>query len=149
MVLWVKNSPAMQKTQETWVWSLGREDPLEEEMATHFGTLAWEFPWMEELGRLQSMGSQRGRYDWASSLVYRRANIHPSEMVIKNCRGRKTPSHILWGHIYLDTTIRQTYTKKKITGQRHWWTQTQNTSNLNPMIHYKDHDQDRFIPGTQ
>ena len=45
---------------ETWVQSLGQEDPLEKEMATHSSTLAWKIPWMEEPGRLQSMGSQRG-----------------------------------------------------------------------------------------
>ena len=45
--------------QETWVQSLGWEDPLEKEMATHSSTLAWKIPWTEEPGRLQSMGSQR------------------------------------------------------------------------------------------
>ena len=45
--------------QETQVQSLGREDPLEKEMATHSCILAWEIPWTEELGRLQSMGLQR------------------------------------------------------------------------------------------
>ena len=44
---------------ETWVQSLGQEDPLEKEMATHSSTLSWKIPWMEEPGRLQSMGSQR------------------------------------------------------------------------------------------
>ena len=43
---------------ETWVRSLGREDPLEKEMAIHSSTLAWKIPWTEEPGRLQSMGSQ-------------------------------------------------------------------------------------------
>ena len=52
----VKNSPAM---QETRVWFLGQEDPLEEETATHSIVLAWEIPWTEEPGGLQSMGSQR------------------------------------------------------------------------------------------
>ena len=52
----VKSLPAM---QETWVQSLGREDPLEEEMATHSSVLAWRIPWTEEPGRLQSMGSQQ------------------------------------------------------------------------------------------
>ena len=52
----VKNLPAM---QETWVSSLGWEDPLEEVMATHSSILAWRIPWTEEPGRLQSMGSQR------------------------------------------------------------------------------------------
>ena len=45
-----------QEMQETWVQSLGREDPLEEEMATHSSTLAWKIPWTEEPGGLQSMG---------------------------------------------------------------------------------------------
>ena len=49
----------MQETQETQIPSLGREDPLEEEMATHSSILAWEIPRAEELGRLQSMGSQK------------------------------------------------------------------------------------------
>ena len=46
----------MQETQETWVQSLGWEDPLEEEMATHASILAWKIPWTEEPGGLQSVG---------------------------------------------------------------------------------------------
>ena len=57
----VKNLPAM---QETWVRSLGWKDTLEKEMAIHCNILAWRIPWTEELGRLQSMGSQRVRHDW-------------------------------------------------------------------------------------
>ena len=53
-----KNLPAM---QETPVQSLGREDPLEEEMATHAGILAWEIPWTEEPGNLHSMESQKSQ----------------------------------------------------------------------------------------
>ena len=56
----VKHLPTM---LETWVRSLGWEDPLEKEMATHSSTLAWKIPWTEECGRLQSMGSQRIRHD--------------------------------------------------------------------------------------
>ena len=56
----VKNLPVM---QETWVQSLGQEDPLEKEMATHSSILAWWIPWTEEPGRLQSMGSQRIEHD--------------------------------------------------------------------------------------
>ena len=52
----VKNLPAI---QEIWVSSLGQEDPLEKEMATHSSTLAWEIPWTEEPGGLQSTGSQK------------------------------------------------------------------------------------------
>ena len=54
--------PAM---QETWIWSLGREDPLEKRRATHSSILAWRIPWTEEPGGLQSMGSQRVGRDWA------------------------------------------------------------------------------------
>ena len=53
MAQMVKSLPAM---QETWVRSLGQEDPLEKEMATHSSILAWKIPWTEEPGRLQSMG---------------------------------------------------------------------------------------------
>ena len=59
----VKNLPAVRKT---WFQSLGWEDPLEKEMATHFSILAWRIPWTEELGGLQSMGSQRVGHDWAT-----------------------------------------------------------------------------------
>ena len=55
----VKHPPAMQETQEMWVWSLNWEDPLEEEMATHSSILAWRIPRTEESHRLPSMGSQR------------------------------------------------------------------------------------------
>ena len=54
----VKNPPASQETQETQVCSLGREDPLETEMAIPFSILAWRIPWTEEPGRLKSMWSQ-------------------------------------------------------------------------------------------
>ena len=55
----IKNPPATRETQETWVLSLGWEDPLEKKMATHSSILAWGIPWMEEPGGLQSTGSQR------------------------------------------------------------------------------------------
>ena len=57
----VKNPPAI---QETWIQSLGWEDPLEEGMATHSSILAWRIPWTEEPGGLQSMGLQRVGHDW-------------------------------------------------------------------------------------
>ena len=56
----VKRLPAM---RETWVRSLGQEDPLEKEMATHSSTLAWRIPWTEEPGGLQSIGWQRVGHD--------------------------------------------------------------------------------------
>jgi len=53
----------MQETQETWVPFLGREDPLEQETATHSSILAWRISWTEEPGGLQSKGLQRVGYD--------------------------------------------------------------------------------------
>ena len=61
----LKPLPAM---RETWVQSLGQEDPLEKEMATHSSIFAWRIPWTEEPGVLQSTGSQRVGRDWATSL---------------------------------------------------------------------------------
>ena len=55
---------------EIRVWSLGREVPLEKEMATHSSILAWKIPWMEESCRLQSMRSQRAGHNWATSLHF-------------------------------------------------------------------------------
>ena len=63
VVQMVKHLPTM---RETPVQSLGWEDLLEKEMATHSNILAWKIPWTEEPGRLQSMESQRVRYDWAT-----------------------------------------------------------------------------------
>ena len=64
MAQMVKNLPAMQDTQ---VWSLGQEDPLEKEMATHSSILAWRIPWTKEPGRLGSKGSKRVRHVWATN----------------------------------------------------------------------------------
>ena len=61
----------MQKTQETWVPSLDQEDSLEEEVATHFSILAWEIPWMEEPGEIQSTGLQRVGHDLVTEQVHR------------------------------------------------------------------------------
>ena len=63
----VKNLPAVQESQ---VRFLGREDPLEEEVATHSSILAWEIPWTEEPGGLQSMGPQRVGHNSATEQQY-------------------------------------------------------------------------------
>ena len=55
--------------QETWIPSLGQEDPLEKEMAIHSSTIAWKIPWTEEPSRLQSMGSQRVGHDFTFTLL--------------------------------------------------------------------------------
>ena len=64
MAQMVKNVPVM---QETWVWSLSQEDPLEKGMVTHSSILTWRIPWTEEPGKLQSIGSQRVGYNWATN----------------------------------------------------------------------------------
>ena len=64
----VKRLPTV---QETWVRSLGQEDLLEKEMATHSSILAWKIPWMEKPGRLQSMGSQRVGHERVTSLSHK------------------------------------------------------------------------------
>ena len=76
-------------TRETGVRSLGWEDPLEKEMATHSSILAWRISWMEEPGRLQSKGSQRVRLHWATSLHL------PGGQTLKNLPAmRETRVHI-------------------------------------------------------
>ena len=66
MAQMVKNLPAVQESQAP---SLGQEDPLEKEMATHSSILAWEIPWAEEPGRIQSMGSQRVGHDLVTNTL--------------------------------------------------------------------------------
>ena len=67
VVQMVKNLPTI---QENCVWSLGQENPLKKEMATHSSALAWRIPWRKEPGRLQSKGSQWGRHDWATNNIW-------------------------------------------------------------------------------
>ena len=69
----VRNLPAVQETQ---VWSLGREDPLEKGVATHSDTLAWRIPWTEEPGGLQSMGSQRVGHNCATNFCFQFSSVH-------------------------------------------------------------------------
>ena len=69
--------------QETWVRSLVWEHPLEKEMATHSNILAWEIPWTEECGGLQSLGSQRVGCDLESE--QKQKNIHHNVIRFKNC----------------------------------------------------------------
>ena len=63
--------------QVTWVWSLGWEEPLEKEMATHTSILAWKIPWTEECRRLQSMGLQRVGHDWVTNIHTQSRSHHP------------------------------------------------------------------------
>ena len=69
LLWWLRTVKHLPTMWETWARSLGREDPLEKEMATHSRILAWKIPWAEDPGRLQSMGSQRVEHDWETSLT--------------------------------------------------------------------------------
>ena len=69
---------------ETWIRSLGWEDPLEKEMVTHSSILAWRIPWTEKPGRLQSTGSQRVGHDWATSFSF----SHSSKVMFKILQAR-------------------------------------------------------------
>ena len=80
----VKNPPAKQKT---WVGSLGQEGPLEEEMAAHSSIFAWEIPWTEEPGGLQSTGLQRVGRDWATSTLLGTASAVLSVILLVSCLG--------------------------------------------------------------
>ena len=89
---------------ETRIWSLGREDPLEKEMAICSSILAWKILWTEEPGRLQSMGSQRVRHDWAPKLwlfillrIYEGGNPSEAQIGFMNWRDRaETPGKLRW-----------------------------------------------------
>ena len=79
----VKNLPAM---QDTLVQSLGGEDPLAEDMATHSSSLAWKIPWTEEPGGLQSKGLQRVGHDWARGTWPHRAQRCPGRVLQEHAR---------------------------------------------------------------
>ena len=74
----VKSPPAV---QETWVCSLGREDPLEKGMTIHPSILAWRIPWTGEPGRLQFMGSQRVRLDFVNTHITKTGLLIDSERI--------------------------------------------------------------------
>ena len=97
----LKRLPA---TWEIWVRSLGWEDPLEKEMAIHFSILAWRIPWMEELGGLQSMGSQRVGHDWATSLsqTYFSMTFFDNKKWTYYCMYILSFYHLFWGFIVHD-----------------------------------------------
>ena len=97
MAQWIENLPAMQEMQETQVWSLGHEDPLEGCMATHSSILAWRIPWTEEPGGLQFMGSQRVGHGWSywacAHTPYLRTGFHRKEDHRRHTREGHVPSH--------------------------------------------------------
>ena len=87
----IKNLPDV---QETRVLSLGREDFLEKEMATHSNILAWKIPWTEKPGGLKSMGLQRVRHDWTANILLWRQRIQ--KLAVLTCMPHQAPmSHLL------------------------------------------------------
>ena len=121
----VKNPPAM---WETWVQSLGWEDPLEEGMASHFSILAWRILWTEEPGGLQSMRSQRVAHDW-SNWVYIRVCVcmcvcrvwyYPQFQA--SSRGVQTCSPQKRGDYYMPKTVLKIYSleNSRCLGNRYW-----------------------------
>ena len=91
-----KDPPATQQTQETWVWSLGWEDPLEEDLATHSSILAWKIPWTEEPSRgahvtLWSMRLQKVRHDWSNWAQMHKLSINSSSLWVV--------SYINWNYL--------------------------------------------------
>ena len=96
-----KNLTAVQKTQETRVWSLGWEDTLGKEMATHSSILAWRIPWMEEPGGLPSMGSQRVRHNWVTNTFTFTICTHGPLLTALQVGGTGSlwvspPAHVTW-----------------------------------------------------
>ena len=101
----------MKETLETQVWSLGQEDSLQKEMASHSSVLAWEIPWTEEPGGLQSMGSVRVGHNWLTSLslftfMHWRRQWHPTPVFLpgKSHGQRSLVGSGPWGHKESDTT---------------------------------------------
>ena len=72
--------------QETWILSLGWEDPPEKEMVTHSSILAWEIPWTEELGRIQPMGLQRVRHKLSTETTEHYSSVSGSELQLTKKR---------------------------------------------------------------
>ena len=93
----VKSLPAM---RETWVWSLGQEDPLEKEMAIHSSILAWRIPWTEEPGGPQSMGSPRVGHNWVTNF-----HFHPCRLEIKTKWPPFLKIYLFLIDVYLMTTF--------------------------------------------
>ena len=113
----VKNLPAM---QETRVWSLGQEDPLEEEMTACFSTLALEIPWTEEPGGLQSMRFKSCRFNpWVRKIPWRRKWQSTLVFVPGKSHGpRSLVGYRPWGRKELDTTSLSLF--KHIVKWHHW-----------------------------
>ena len=81
--------------QETWVQSLGPEDPLAEDLATHSSILAWKIPWTEEPGGLQSVGSQGVRHDWTMKQARTQSSYEASSRALSSRDALEMPSQVI------------------------------------------------------
>ena len=123
--------PAMWETQ---VRSLGWEDHLEKAMASHSSILAWKIPWTEEPGRLQSMGSQRVRHDWATSLSLYIIKLVTVSLVRGNKRGTRVVFFPLKPFIFFEFCTMYTYNpfKNTFTKLLHMYVHTHTHSHSPP-----------------
>ena len=108
--------------RETWVRSLGQEDPLEKEMAIHSSTIAWKIPWTEEPGRLQSMGLQRVGHNWATSHGFSSGHVWMWEL---DCEESWAPKNWCFWTVVLEKTLESPLNCKEIQpvhpkGDRSW-----------------------------
>ena len=97
----VKNLPAMPELQETWVRSLGQEDPLEEVMATYFSILAWRVPRTEEPDGLQSIGLQRVRHNGSDFACMHARYVKTIHMILRTDHFHIKYSTLIQGHIHI------------------------------------------------
>ena len=133
----VKNPPSLE-TQETWVWSLSQEDPLEKGEATHSIILAWRIPWTEEPGELQSMELQRVRQNWVtftspisnshalwvlnskSPQVLKHTHAHTSRLPMNTLRSPSRSWCCHWCHPS-DTPLRAVWPASEYQLLSSWW----------------------------
>ena len=125
-----KNLPAKQETQ---VWSLGQEDPLEKRVATHSSILAWRIPWTEKPGRLYSMESQRVRHDWVTN-THTHTHTHTHRHLKKKQQKQSNPVNtasarrVCWAFPYFfleaeentSTPTSMEYVLYPLEGEWHW-----------------------------
>ena len=134
----VKRLPAM---RETWVQSLGQEDPLKKAMATHSSTLAWKIPWTAEPGRLQSMGSQRVGHDWVrlftSLHFWWLKTIQTCCLTVLEVRSKKHFSR-LKSRWQQDCIILQAWGRKHLLAFYGFWSQQ---ASLSPFLHLQSQQQ--------
>ena len=103
---WAKNQFAMQETQEMRVWSLGGEDPLEKEMATHSSILAWKIPWMEEPGRLQLIELLRVGHEWVTNILKIVSVLGHYRCIVRaSLRASKSNTHVFCWQAWLPSSF--------------------------------------------